>query len=114
LYYRLNGVTIAIPPLRERTAEIARLARRFIAEASKQLGAPRELTLTKAALAAPEQHGWPGNIRELKNVIDAAVLMVPGPEDDVEHLSVVTPARASAGRLAADVDALEKQRILEA
>ena len=104
LYYRLNGVMIAIPPLRERVAEIAPLARQF-------LGGKR---LAKPALAALEQYGWPGNIRELKNVIDAAVLLAPGDEIDVEHFSFAAPARASAGSLAADVDALEKQRILTA
>ena len=113
LYYRLNGVTIAIPPLRERVSEIEPLARRFVADASRDTG--RTLRLTKAAVSRLEQHAWPGNIRELKNVIDRAALIAPGEEIDVEHLSLgeAAPERA-AGGLHADVDALEKLRILEA
>jgi DNA-binding NtrC family response regulator len=115
LYYRLNGVTIDIPPLRERVAEIAPLARRFIADATRQLGASRELRLSRDALARLEQYAWPGNIRELKNVIEAAVLVVPDDEITVEYLSIgKAPVEASVGTLHADVDALEKQRILEA
>ncbi|MGE5185233.1 MAG: sigma 54-interacting transcriptional regulator [Acidobacteriota bacterium] len=115
LYYRLNGVTLYIPPLRERTAEIAQLARGFLAEASRATG--RALHLTPAALARLEQHRWPGNIRELKNVIDRAALIATGDEIDVEHLSLPDagePPRPSGGSLHADVDALEKQRIVEA
>jgi DNA-binding NtrC family response regulator len=112
LYYRLNGVTIAIPPLRERVAEIGPLARRFVADASRETG--RTVVLSKPAIARLEHHAWPGNIRELKNVIDRAALIAPGDEIEVEHLSLVdAPDRAAAG-LHADIDALEKQRILEA
>jgi DNA-binding NtrC family response regulator len=110
LYYRLNGVTIEIPPLRARVAEIAELARRFLADASQ-----RPLRLTRDAIARLERHDWPGNIRELKNTIERAALLAPGDEVDVEHLSIHEPADApAAGSLHADVDALEKKRVLEA
>jgi DNA-binding NtrC family response regulator len=110
LYYRLNGVTIEIPPLRQRVAEIAGLARAFLAAATD-----RPLRLSRDAIARLERHDWPGNIRELKNVIERAALLAPGDEIDVEHLSIAEPAAApSAGSLHADIDALEKQRVLEA
>ncbi len=113
LYYRLNGVTLSIPPLRERGGEIAGLTRTFLAEASTQTG--RTLRLSRAALARLEQHTWPGNIRELKNVIDRAALICPEDEIDEEHLQLapLAEAAASAGSLHADVESLERRRIVE-
>ncbi len=116
LFYRLNGVTIWIPPLRERQGEIAALARQFLAEAGAQIG--RQLQLSRAALARLEQHLWPGNIRELRNVIERAVLIA---DDEIgeEHLqlapsSAPADAAASSGSLQADVESLERRRIVEA
>ncbi len=115
LFYRLNGVTIWIPPLRDRAAEIAPLAKQFLAEAVAQSG--RRLQLSRAALARLEQHGWPGNIRELRNVIERAVLIA---DDEIgeDHLQLAPPAEAaapsSAGSLHADVESLERRRIVEA
>jgi transcriptional regulator with PAS, ATPase and Fis domain len=113
LYARLNGVTIHIPPLRDRPGEIAALAHEFLADASRATG--RALRLSPAALARLAQHRWPGNIRELENVIDSAALIAPGDEIDVEHLAIHHMTEPpTSGSLHADVDALEKQRILEA
>src|SRR5260221_1769012 len=69
LYFRLSGATIAVPPLRERLAEIEPLAREFVARASLALGrhAP---PLAPDALAALCVHPWPRNIRELRNLIE--------------------------------------------
>jgi len=85
LYFRLNGITLRVPPLRERRGEILDLARTFIAANSKQLGRkpPR---LTEDAVKALEAHGWPGNVRELRNVIERAVLLTPGDRIEAEHL----------------------------
>jgi two-component system, NtrC family, response regulator AtoC len=121
LFYRLNGVTIWIPPLRERQGEIAALARQFLAEAAAQTGRPLELS--RAALARIEQHAWPGNIRELRNVIERAALIA---DDEIgeEHLQLgpgprgqaaaAADAAASSGSLHADVESLERRRIVEA
>jgi two-component system, NtrC family, response regulator AtoC len=77
LYFRLAAFTIVIPPLRERVAEIEPLANAFISEAS--LAAGREPpAITADALAMLEAYSWPGNIRELRNVIDRAMLLAPG------------------------------------
>ncbi|MCW5801189.1 MAG: sigma 54-interacting transcriptional regulator [Deltaproteobacteria bacterium] len=74
LYFRLAGVVLEVPPLRERRADIEPLARAFAAAAAAQQG--RELPeLTAEAVAALLAHPWPGNVRELRNVVERAVLL---------------------------------------
>jgi len=85
LYYRLNGVSIRIPPLRERRSEIQPLAHRFLREICQELGRP-EPALSDEVKAALEQNEWPGNVRELKNVIERAVLLCGGTRIGLEHL----------------------------
>jgi two-component system, NtrC family, response regulator AtoC len=75
LYYRLNGITLRISPLRERVAEIEGLAREFARAAAERHGEARVPAITPEALAALERHPWPGNIRELKNTIERAVVL---------------------------------------
>jgi DNA-binding NtrC family response regulator len=77
LYFRLDGLTVRVPPLRERRSEIARLARAFLEEAAAEKGAA-PLSLAGDALYALEAHSWPGNVRELKNVIARSVLFCKG------------------------------------
>jgi len=77
LFYRLNVITVTVPPLRERPADIARLAQgflRFFAEESAR--AAREFT--PEAWAAIRAHAWPGNLRELRNAIERAVILSHG------------------------------------
>ncbi|MDQ3364762.1 MAG: sigma 54-interacting transcriptional regulator [Myxococcota bacterium] len=77
LLYRLNTLTLRIPPLRERVDEIRPLAQRFLDEAARQARtAVREIEA--AALAALEAYPWPGNVRELRNVIERAVVLAEG------------------------------------
>jgi len=87
LYFRLNGVSLTIPPLRERPAEIVPLARQFAAEASARLGlvAP---ALSQDALHWLGRNAWAGNIRELRSVVERAVLLARGETIEVEHLQV--------------------------
>jgi len=87
LFYRLNGVTILIPPLRERVAELEPLARAFIARARSQSG-DRRPGITPEALEAMTTYSWPGNVRELKNVIERAVLLCGTGSILPEHLSI--------------------------
>jgi two-component system, NtrC family, response regulator AtoC len=86
LFFRLNGVLIAIRPLRERKGEIAPLARHFIAEASRAANRARVLELSAEALSRLHAHDWPGNVRELRHVIDRAVLLCTGDVILDEHL----------------------------
>lgn len=93
LFFRLAAFTIAIPPLRERVAEVERLANGFIAESSRAAG--REPPAISAdALAMLESYAWPGNIRELRNVIDRAMLLAPGRLIEPAHLPVDKMRRA--------------------
>jgi DNA-binding NtrC family response regulator len=93
LFYRLNVVSIALPPLRERLADIIPLAEHFLRLAAGAAGPPRRMT---AALAAQVlRHDWPGNIRELKNVIDRASILVRG---DVIDVGDVEFADSPAGK----------------
>jgi DNA-binding NtrC family response regulator len=75
LYYRLNGVVISVPPLRQRVDEIAPLAWSFAAEAARALGSDHEPHIAPEAIAVLERYAWPGNVRELRNVIERAVLL---------------------------------------
>jgi DNA-binding NtrC family response regulator len=86
LLYRLNTVTLRIPPLRERVDEIRPLAERFLKEARKQTGGDVK-AFAPEALAALESYAWPGNVRELKNVIERAVALAEGKAIQVADLT---------------------------
>ncbi len=87
LYFRLAGVPLRIPPLRERKSEIADIARAFVDEASAraQRPAPR---LSPAATARLVEYGWPGNIRELRNVVLRAVVFCKDGPILPEHMAL--------------------------
>ena len=87
LYYRLNGISLVIPPLRERTGEIASLAAQFIRDASAAAGRAAP-ALSPAADALLRARDWPGNIRELRNACERAVLLCAGDVIEPEHLSL--------------------------
>jgi DNA-binding NtrC family response regulator len=92
LYFRLNGITLAIPPLRDRRGAINVLAQRFLEDAAKAAGVPVP-SLTPRAVAALTSHDWPGNVRELRLVIERALLMAgDGPIDSTYMM--LSPARA--------------------
>lgn len=92
LFYRLNVVDIVVPPLRERQEDIMPLAERLLAFFARQ-NHRRILGLTDAAEAALQHYSWPGNIRELRNVIERAVLLCADDIMDVECMPMhLTPA----------------------
>ena len=84
LYYRLNVVSIRLPPLRERMEDVPVLARFFLQKYAREFGS-RVRGFSPAALLAVKKYGWPGNIRELENRVKKAVVLaekaVVGPED---------------------------------
>jgi transcriptional regulator with GAF, ATPase, and Fis domain len=86
LLYRLNGITIVVPPLRARPGEIPALARLFVGEACARAGA-LPLDITPDALALLSSYRWPGNVRELRNVVERAALLANGGDIDVQHIS---------------------------
>jgi two-component system, NtrC family, response regulator AtoC len=85
LYYRLNTLTLAVPPLRERQEEIVPLSEFFLRRASRSWRVP-VTQIHQEALERLQNYAWPGNVRELKNVIEHAVIVGSGPELLVEHL----------------------------
>jgi DNA-binding NtrC family response regulator len=82
LLYRLNTVTVRIPPLRERVDEIKPLAERFLKDAKGTVK-----TIDPKALEALEAYSWPGNVRELRNVIDRAIVLAEGKAITLEDLT---------------------------
>ena len=87
LYYRLNGMTLVIPALRDRADEILPLAETFAGEACAALGQPAK-TFEPAAIAALHHHDWPGNVRELRSVIERACVLCPGGRIGLEHVAI--------------------------
>ncbi len=77
LYYRLSVFPIQLPPLRERPEDIPPLVRHFVQKFSSEMGRPIT-TIPAATMQALQTWGWPGNIRELQNVIERAVILSPG------------------------------------
>ena len=85
LYYRLNVVTLALPPLRERREDVPFLVDHFLGKYAESLG---ERRLTAEALERLSGYGWPGNVRELENVIQHAMVMAGGSVILPEHLPI--------------------------
>jgi two-component system nitrogen regulation response regulator NtrX len=77
LYFRLNVIPIFVPPLRDRVDDIPRLAEHFMSELAREYGRRRK-TLDPSALAALQRYRWPGNVREMRNVLERLMIMVPG------------------------------------
>ena len=77
LFYRLSVFPVEVPPLRERGDDVVQLAQHFLERACQEFGRPA-LTLTRAQAGKLHEYDWPGNIRELKNVIERAVILSPG------------------------------------
>ncbi len=93
LFFRLDGVSLRIPPLRERKHAIGTLAMHFIGEAARRLGRP-EIRATPELLVALTAHHWPGNVRELKAVIERAVLLARGGQLGSRHLAFAAESTA--------------------
>ena len=102
LYFRLNVVTLDVPPLRRRPVDIAELARHYARHFATLNGLP-DRSLSPAAIRALQAHDWPGNVRELENAMHRAVLLSAGSELDEE--SVEQPKLAADGNSAAAFDA---------
>jgi DNA-binding NtrC family response regulator len=137
LFYRLNGMSLTIPPLRERPSELEPLVRGFVVAVCRQLER-RPLGVSTEALGLLQAHSWPGNVRELKNAVERAVVLCTGDVLGPEHLSLTVSARPPAplggrppagepprseppvlveldpARFAAQIAALDRARIIDA
>jgi two-component system nitrogen regulation response regulator GlnG len=101
LYHRLNVIHIALPPLRERTEDIAILARRFLAQVAAELGL-EEKRLRPETIQLLEGHSWPGNVRQLLNLCRQLCVMAPGDQIFPADLppDMLGPGRAAESDLA--------------
>ena len=94
LYYRLNVLPINVPPLRERREDIERLARFFMEKTCEQLGVPLK-EISPDAIEKLRAHDWPGNARELENVIERAAHFCEGPCINEQHLPATMQPKAA-------------------
>ncbi len=116
LLFRLNVLTLVLPPLRQRPEDLLPLARHYLSRAAaRQRRAMFELS--DDAVRAIHAYGWPGNLRELRNALERAVILSPGPRIEVDDLGI--PAATERGGARDDVvigaelslDALEREHI---
>ncbi|MBC7227038.1 MAG: sigma 54-interacting transcriptional regulator [Thermoflexales bacterium] len=84
LFYRLRSLTLTIPPLRERGDDIILLATHIVNKCAARFG--KEVTISPEAMAVLKSYSWPGNLRELENVLEWAVHLLEGTELNVRHL----------------------------
>jgi len=117
LYYRLNVVSVTLPPLRDRKSDIPSLVNHFLEKYSEAYG--KEVRgLAPGTLQALLSHDWPGNIRELENAIERAVVLVQGQELATDDLPPVLrgprPAGTAQGSLipGATLAVIEREAIL--
>ncbi|MCA1803904.1 MAG: sigma-54 dependent transcriptional regulator [Xanthomonadaceae bacterium] len=112
LYYRINVITLRVPPLRERHEDILWLAEHFLEEHARRYPEERK-TLSEAARKALVAHEWPGNVRELKHALERSCILTSGPAIGPEDVCPESVAQANGGEnLAATVHMAERERIL--
>ena len=125
LYYRINALTLDVPPLRERGDDILLLARHFLDRYTRQYGLPARQIGSEAEMRLLD-YAWPGNVRELAHLIERAVLLHEGPMVEAAHLGlgerkVEVPVEVGPGGVRVDfsaggiqLDEVERQLILGA
>ncbi len=111
LYYRLNVFPIRVPALRERVDDIPLLVWHFVDEFSKAFGKRIE-TIAKNNMEALQRYTWPGNIRELRNVVERAMITAPGPRLTIP-VPETSPAASGRSVRLIDVERTHIRRVLE-
>ena len=96
LFYRLNVLPICIPPLRDRMEDIPLLVEHFVAKYGRELGCP-EKQVGDSVLEILRNHHWKGNVRELENTIERAMILCEGREIQIEHLGLTQPGAIESG-----------------
>jgi DNA-binding NtrC family response regulator len=110
LFYRINTLSLVVPPLRERGRDVVLLARSFIGRIGTELGRPG-VRLSEGAEKALETRAWPGNIRQLRNVLEQAVLLSERSVLEAEDLGDTSVPSAPAPRPRASLAEAERQHI---
>ena len=95
LYYRIQGIQLDVPPLRARQADLAPLIQQLLAQLSSRHGV-EPVKLTRAVLAQLRSYSWPGNIRELRNVLELVAVLRAGKRARVEDLPAALRAKPSS------------------
>ncbi|MFC2972888.1 sigma-54 interaction domain-containing protein [Azotobacter bryophylli] len=108
LFYRLNIVTLSIPPLRDRTGDILPLAEHFLGHFAREHDRPQP-QLSHEAAQKLLAHSWPGNIRELENTLQGAALLAGGPLIEARHLQFSRRTAPLRGGAPANDDASAEQ-----
>jgi DNA-binding NtrC family response regulator len=115
LYFRISTFRLEVPPLRERTEDLEALVSHFIDVLARDLGRPKP-SVSAASMAALRRYAWPGNIRELRNVVERALLLGDGPVIEPADLRFEAPHHAVSGNGGAATSLtladMEKQHIL--
>jgi formate hydrogenlyase transcriptional activator len=112
LYYRLRVFPLTMPPLRERQEDIPALVRYFVQKYAQRMNRTIE-TIPSETLDALVRYSWPGNIRELENLIERAVIVSPGPVLRVPVSELKVPADSASGEMLT-LEAAEREHILKA
>ncbi|HAX41298.1 MAG TPA: sigma-54 dependent transcriptional regulator [Bryobacteraceae bacterium] len=94
LFYRLNVIPFAVPPLRERAGDIPALAAHFLDEFSTAYGRKAK-ELTPEAVVVLQSHNWPGNVRELRNLMERMVIMYPQVRIDARHIPLTASRKSN-------------------
>lgn len=113
LYYRLNVISIEIPPLRERSEDIPLLVRHFLSIINRRHR--KSCTIEPEAMKLLNSYAWPGNVREMENLVERAVIMTEGNSIQLELLkSFINPVQVKAAEEILSLAELEKQMIYKA
>jgi len=107
LYYRINTISITLPPLRDRTVDVPLLANHFLS----QFGGSSAPTLAPDALEAMQRYAWPGNVRELRNVMERAVLLATNGVVHAADLPLGGPAGGRTAEPMVPLDDVERTHI---
>jgi DNA-binding NtrC family response regulator len=109
LFFRVNTIPLTMPALRERAEDIAELAEVLLLRLAPEMGRS-EARLSREAVRALERHSWPGNIRELRNVIERALLLTDGPQIEASSLRFDTGLQAESTSSDSSLTLLEVER----
>ncbi|WP_433934535.1 sigma 54-interacting transcriptional regulator [Sorangium cellulosum] len=110
LYYRVSVIEIRLPPLRDRPDDIPAIAQAIVEKLAARHGRPA-FRLSRGALRRLTSYGWPGNVRQLENVLARACVLAPGPEIGPADLQLPSAAPAPRGRSRAEYRDAEEARI---
>jgi formate hydrogenlyase transcriptional activator len=113
LYYRLDVFPIHVPPLRERREDIPLLVRHFVQQFARRMNKTIE-TIPSESMSALQRYAWPGNIRELQNLIERAVILSAGPELRVPLNDLPQPEIGAADHRPETMEEAERRTVLAA